>query len=162
MSETRLKYYGYVDRPYEAVRNLLRSRADEVFQRATNTAGESVKGLLARLRVEAAGIEVGIDVRIEVAKRPDDESAGGLSPVTHVALSWKAAERAALFPSMSADLSLSPMTFSETRVEFEGVYKPPFGAVGRLLDTVVGHRVAEAAVQRFVNDVIEQISRELP
>ena len=36
----RLSYYGYVDRPYEAVRRLLLNRADELFQRATTTASE--------------------------------------------------------------------------------------------------------------------------
>jgi hypothetical protein len=52
-----LRFYGYVDRPYAAVRSLLRSRADEVLQRATNTASERARGLIARLRLEAAGVE---------------------------------------------------------------------------------------------------------
>jgi|CZKU01.1.fsa_nt_gi hypothetical protein len=156
----RLSYYGYVDRPYEAVRRLVLSRADELFQRATTTASESARDLVAELHAQAAGLEVGVDIRIDVAKEPDDPGAGGLPPVTQVALSWKAAERAAIFPSMSARLSVSPMTFAETRVEFEGIYQPPLGAVGRVLDSAIGHRFAEASVHRFVNDVIEQIRRE--
>jgi hypothetical protein len=158
----RLSYYGYVDKPYEAVRSLLLTRAGELFQRATKTAGERASDLAAELRVQAAGIDVGVDVRIEVLKRPDEEGVGGLPPVTHLGLAWRAAERAALFPSMSADLSVSAMTFAETRVEFEGTYQPPLGAVGRILDTVVGHRLAEASVQRFVDDILAQIRREIP
>jgi hypothetical protein len=158
----RLSYYGYVDRPYEAVRRLVQTRADELFQRATRTASERTTDLLAQLHVQKQGIEVGVDIRIEVTKEPDDAAEGGLPPASHVALSWKAAERAAIFPSMSARLSVSPLTFAETRVEFEGVYQPPLGPVGRVLDSAVGHRLAEASVQRFVNQVIEEIRRETP
>jgi hypothetical protein len=58
MSEPhQLRTYGYVDRPYEAVRSLLRSRAEEVLQRATNTASERARGLVSRLHVEAAGVD---------------------------------------------------------------------------------------------------------
>ena len=63
-----LRFYGYVDRPYEAVRNLLRSRAGEVLQRATNTASERARGLIARLHLEAAGFEVGVDVCVDVRR----------------------------------------------------------------------------------------------
>lgn len=158
----RLSYYGYVDRPYEAVRRLVQTRADELLQRATRAAGERTNDSIAQLRVEKLGIEVGVDIRVEVVKEPDDASEGGLPPVSHVALTWKAAERAGIFPSMSARLSMSSMTFGETRVEFEGVYEPPLGPVGRVLDSMLGHRIAEASVQRFVNEVIEEIRRELP
>ncbi len=158
----RLRFYGYVDRPYEAVRSLLRSRADEVLQRATNTASVRAKGIVARLQVGAAGIDVGVDVRIEVRPAPEERGVAGLPPITHVGITWKANEEAALFPSMSADLAVSPMTFAETRVEFEGTYRPPLAIAGQAVDAVVGHRVAEAAVHRFVNDVIEEIRRELP
>jgi hypothetical protein len=63
---------------------------------------------------------------------------------------------------MSADLALSPLAFAETRIEFEGVYTPPLASLGQAFDALVGHRVAEAAVHRFVNDVIDEIRRELP
>ena len=60
---------------------------------------------------------------------------------------------------MSARLSVSPLTFAETRIDFEGVYQPPLGPVGQVLDSAVGHRLAEASVHRFVNEVIEEIRR---
>ncbi len=158
----RLRFYGYVDRPYEAVRSLLRDRAPEVLQRATNTATERAHGIAARLRVEAAGVVVGVNVRLEIARRPEETGVAGLPPVSHFGLSWKAAEGAGLFPSMSADLAVSPMTSAETLVEFEGTYDPPLGRVGQAFDAVVGHRIAEVAVHRFVEDVIEEIRREVP
>jgi hypothetical protein len=158
----RLRFYGYVDRPYEAVRSLLRSSAEEVLQRATNTAGERARALVARLHVSAAGIDVSVDVRVKATRRPDEPGVAGLPPITHLALSWKAAKEEGLFPSMSADLALSPMTFAETRVEFDGTYEPPMAALGDAFDAVLGHRIAEATVHRFVNELIEEIRREIP
>jgi hypothetical protein len=157
----RLRFYGYVDRPYEAVRTLLRSRADEVLQRATNTASERARGLIARLHLEASGFDVGVDVRVDLHRKPEDVGVAALPPITHLGISWKAAEKEGLFPSMSADLAISPMTFAETRVEFEGTYRPPLALVGKVFDAAVGHRIAEATVHRFVNDVIEEIRREV-
>jgi hypothetical protein len=158
----RLRFYGYVDRPYEAVRSLLRSSAQEVLQRATNTASERARGIVARLHVDAAGMDVGVDIRVEVERRPEDAGVAGLPPVTHLALSWKSAKEEGLFPSMSADLALSPMTSAETRIEFDGTYHPPLAAFGKAFDAVMGHRIAEASVHRFVNDAIEELRRELP
>lgn len=157
----QIRFYEYVDRPYERVRNLMRSRAEEVLQRATSTAGERARGLVTRLRLDAAGFELGVDVVVQVTKRPDEEAQAGLPPITHLGLSWKAASREGLFPSMSAELSLSPMTFAETRVELDGVYRPPLAVVGRVFDAAVGHRIAEAVVHRLVRDLVEQIRREL-
>jgi hypothetical protein len=161
MSE-HLSVYGYVDRPYEAVCNLLRSRVEEVLQRATNSAGERARSIVARLHVEAAGVDVGVNVRVEVKRRSEDPGVAGLPPITHLSIAWKAAQGENLFPSMSADLALSPMTFAETRLEIEGTYRPPLAGVGKAFDAVIGHRIAEAAVHRFLNDVIEEIRRELP
>jgi hypothetical protein len=163
MSPSRvIRSYGYVDRPYEQVRSLVQNRAGDLFQHATNTASERAKELVAKLSASAGGIDVGVDIRIDVAKELSDESAGGLPPVTRLAVRWKAAKRASLFPSMAAELSISPMAFAETRVEFEGTYAPPLGVLGGMLDAAIGHQVAEATVHRFVNDVIEQIRLELP
>jgi hypothetical protein len=63
----------------------------------------------------------------------------------------------------AADSSRStPDRVGQWRVEFEGAYEPPRGAVGRAFDAIVGHRIAQATVHRFVNDVIEEIRQELP
>lgn len=155
----RLTFYGHVDRPYDAVRQLLRSSADHLFQRATKAARGPV---VARLWLEGAGVDVGVDVRVHVALRPDDPAQRGLPAVTRLALSWAAADGPDLFPSMSADLALSPMRLAETRVEFVGTYEPPLRAVDSALDAVVEHQIADVAVHHFVSDVLEQIRRELP
>ena len=54
---------------------------------------------------------------------------------------------------MKAELSIYPLTPTETQLEFVGHYEPPLGIVGGALDATVGHRIAQASVDRLVTDV---------
>jgi len=163
MSEPRkLRCYEYVSRPYEAVRDLLRARGLEVVQHATSSATARTDALVSTLRVSAGGVEVGVDVRINVLGTREEERVAGVSHITRVSLEWKAAHATALFPAMTAELSAWPLATDETQLEIDGHYAPPLGIVGNAVDAIAGHRLAEAAVHRFLQDVVEQIRRELP
>jgi hypothetical protein len=54
---------------------------------------------------------------------------------------------------MHAELSIYPLTATETQLEFSGDYEPPLKLFGTMVDALVGHRVAEASVHRFVSEV---------
>ena len=54
---------------------------------------------------------------------------------------------------MSAELSVYPLTGTETQLDFHGHYEPPLGLLGGAVDAVIGHKIAEASVHRFVSDV---------
>ncbi len=69
---------------------------------------------------------------------------------------WKATGATQLFPHMDAELVLSPYGDS-THLEFRGVYTPPLGVVGALLDRVALHRLAEATVRNFLERLVELI-----
>lgn len=71
-------------------------------------------------------------------------------------ISWRAAGSTLLFPHMDAELVLSPLGES-THVEFRGVYTPPMGPVGALLDRVAMHRLAEATVRNFLERLVDLI-----
>jgi hypothetical protein len=155
-----VRCYGYVERPYEQVRALLHREPLELLQRATRSASARARALLASLKVDVGGIEIGVDIRTHVRRVSDEEGVAGLPPVTRVDLGWEAARAPALFPLMSARLSAWPMTSTETQIEIEGDYEPPFGAVGTALNAVLGHRIAEASVERLLQDVMDQMRRE--
>ncbi|MGB9333503.1 MAG: hypothetical protein WCB14_00725 [Candidatus Acidiferrales bacterium] len=53
------------------------------------------------------------------------------------------------------------MTATETQLDFSGVYKPPFGAVGKALSPIVAHRIAEVSVHRFISDVAGYLQQAL-
>jgi hypothetical protein len=163
MTEPRkLRCYEYVDRPYERVRPLLRDSGLVLFQHATTSAAARADALASTLRVGLSGFEIGIDVHIRVQDVRDEDWVPKLAPVTRVALEWEGAHAPFLFPSMKAELSAWPLYATETQLEIEGQYRPPLGAVGNALDAVLGHRLAEAAVHRFLEDIVEQLRRELP
>ena len=161
MSEPReLRCYEYVNVGYDAVREALQRDAAGIFQRATATATSRAHELGSTLRVSVGAVEIGADV--EIAVRQVNEK---LSPLgdrkTELELMWSAASAAGLFPSMEATLSIYPLSAHETQIDFHGHYRPPLGAVGKALDALVGRRIAEASVLRFVQEIAACLSAEL-
>ena len=75
------------------------------------------------------------------------------TPTTRLQLEWEAATMPGLFPLMKGELTVYPLTSTETQLDFSGVYQPPFGPVGKTMNAIVGHCIAEVSVLRFVSDV---------
>jgi hypothetical protein len=63
---------------------------------------------------------------------------------------------------MHLELSAWPLSSTETQLEITGEYRPPLGMVGQAMDAALGHRIAEASVHSFLEDVVEQMKRDLP
>lgn len=163
MSEPRkLRCYGYVDRPYEQVRQLLRQQAMALLQRATSSASARASSLAAKLKLEVAGIELGVDARTYLQRIREEEPVAGLPPVTCLEIGWEARQTPGLFPVMRAEVSFWPLTSDETQLEIAGDYRPPLGAVGTVVDATVGHLIAEAVVHKFLEDIVAEIRKELP
>jgi hypothetical protein len=138
---------------------VLQKDPNGIFRRATKGAAGRAESLFATLHVAVAGIELGKEVRIEVAS-VKEHTDPGLGPVIVFQLQWHAAESGAFFPAMKADLSLYRLGKDETQLELSGSYEPPLGAIGKVLDAIVMHRVAEASVHRFVADVAALLKTE--
>jgi hypothetical protein len=103
-----------------------------------------------------------VDVRPCLQRIREEKSVGDLSPVTVLEILWEASRATSLFPSMHLELSAWPLSTTETQLEIAGEYRPPLGVVGNAMDAVVGHRIAEAAVHTLLDDVVEQMKRDLP
>ena len=65
-------------------------------------------------------------------------------------LSWWAGGPRRLFPTLDADLEIMPMGPDQVMLTLMGRYQPPLGVVGRGLDRLVLHRIAEACVRSFL------------
>lgn len=154
-----LRCYDYATIPYEEVRAILRADAHGLIQRATLSALERAKLVGATLRTEVGPFEVGAEVKIRIGRVTEEISAQG-ERIMRVELSWTAAESAPLFPSMDAVLVAHPLSSGETHLELDGRYYPPLGPVGGAFDVLVGHRIAEACVQRFLRDIARQLDDE--
>ena len=107
--------YDYVTRPYEDVCALLRREPLNLLQRATTSAAARAQSLATSLRVELAGLEVGVDVRLCVRHIRDHETLAGVLPALRIELTWEAIDHPALFPSMLAELLVWPLSERETQ-----------------------------------------------
>ena len=156
-----IRSYDYVNCPYERVRDALRQNALTVFQWATKAAASRAQSVAAELHVDFGGIGVKTDINISVRNIEEKIVEATSIPTTRLQLEWEAATVPGLFPLMKGELSVYPLTSTETQLDFFGVYEPPFGAVGRTMNAIVGHRIAEVSVHRFVSDVAGYLRQAL-
>jgi hypothetical protein len=157
-----IRCFDYVNQPYERVRAALAVDAQGLFHRATTAATDRARSMAVELKAEVGPIAVGTDIDLEILDIAESErQPRAFSPVTTLALRWRAASSASLFPTMEAKLHLYPLTHSETQLELDGEYRVPLGLLGAAADALVGHRFAESTVQRFVRDIAEQLRTDL-
>ncbi len=154
MSKGReIRCFDYVNHPYEQVRDALVADAPAVFQAATKAAASRAQSVASELRVNIGGIGVATDISISVKSVEEKHLEGLETTATRLSLEWEAANMPSLFPFMKAELDIYPLTATESQLDFFGVYEPPLGAMGKALNAMAGHRIAEVAVHRFVSDV---------
>jgi hypothetical protein len=156
-----IRCYDYVNHPYERVRDALRDNALTVFQSATKAAASRAQSIAAELHVDVGGVGFTTDIRISVKSVEEKILDVMWTPATELLLEWEAATKPGLFPLMKAELSIYPLTATETQLDFLGRYEPPFGRVGKAINAIVGHRIAEVSVHRFISDVAGYLRQAL-
>lgn len=155
-----LRCYDYVNQPFARVRALLLEDPRRLFQRATTVATSRAQALRAQLHASVGPLEVSAEVDITITSVQEARSPLD-GPATRVELEWHAARATGAFPVMHAVLWAYALTPGETQLELEGTYAPPLGALGRAVDAVVGRRIAEASMHRFVQEVATRLREEL-
>jgi hypothetical protein len=162
MSKTcEIRCYDYVNHPYAAVRDVLTKDAPRLFQAATKAAQTRADSVASELHAGIGGIGVEAEIRISVKNIQEEISGAMAVPVTRLHVEWEATTMPHLFPLMKADISVYPLTSTETQLDFQGVYEPPLGPVGKALNAIAGHRIAEASVHRFIGDVARHLRQIL-
>jgi hypothetical protein len=153
--------YDYVNHPYEQVRDALSKNAPALFQSATKAAASRAQSIASELRIEIGGVGIEADIRVSVKNIEVKDREAMSRPATRLQLEWEAARMPRLFPIMKADLSIYPITATETQLDFNGLYEPPLGPLGIAVNAIIGHRIAEASVHRFVSDVAGYLRKTL-
>ena len=156
-----VRSYDYVNHPYAKVRDALTRDAVGVFRSATRSASSRAHDVASALRVQIAGMEIQKDIVIEVRSVVEKRNAALDTMVTHIQLEWEAAKSPRLFPLMKAELKVYALTATETQLDFHGKYEPPLGALGKVIDAMVGKRIAEASVHQLLSDVGAYMRRTL-
>ncbi len=78
--------------------------------------------------------------------------------VTLFAFSWQATGPGAVFPALDADLEVSPLGETSSEIAIRGRYEPPGGAVGRSLDRLLLHRLADATLRAFLTRLADRLA----
>jgi hypothetical protein len=157
-----LRAYAYVNRPLEVVSDALITDAETLFSRATTNAARHVVTLPVVLTANIGGVELGAEIAVKVNGVEIGRGDDGRLERTTLQLAWKAVKHPNLFPTMRAKLAVYRLTSKETQLDLQGQYEPPLGVLGDAVDAAVGHRFAEASIEKFVADVAGLLSEILP
>ena len=157
----KIRCYEYINQPYDIVRKAIKADPAKLFQSATKAAASRASTIAAGLHIDLAGVTISTDIAIVVKEVTEKPGEFGAAPSTHMLLEWEAMKAPHLFPLMKADLSIYPLTSTETQLDFSGSYVPPLGALGTAINAVVGHRIADGSVHRFVKEVAEFLRANL-
>ncbi len=145
-------YYTHVSRPFEEVKELLTGAPEQWLPPPAEASEDewvvclNADGALpATLAKHDALVSLGTSNFTEGTMRRS--------------LVWRSASSERLIPSLEADLELAELNGTGCQLSLMGSYRPPLSVVGAAGDRLLGHRVAEACVRRFVLDVAERIEQ---
>jgi hypothetical protein len=124
----KIRSYDYVNHSYDRVRDTLKQNAVAVFQSATRAAASRAESVAAELHVDFGGLGVKADIKILVKGVEERAADASSSASTRLLLEWESATLPRLFPLMQGELSVYPLTSTETQLDFSGTYEPPLGA----------------------------------
>ena len=156
-----VRFYQYVNHPYEKGRRVLQGDPAAVFGAAAHAAESRARGVAAALHVQLGGVEVGAGIDVEVEDIRTEAGTATAPQATRLRLSWEAARNKGVFPAMRAELAAYPLTARETQLDFSGEYRPPLGTLGRAVDALLAHKLAEAAVHRFLDEIAGHLKDRL-
>jgi hypothetical protein len=75
-----------------------------------------------------------------------------------LSLTWEPVGLEGVLPRLDANLELGSLCGDRTQLAISARYRPPLGVVGRTVDRVLLHRVAEATVKDFLDRVSAAIT----
>ena len=134
--------------PVDLVRYRLLFAVSGLLQQVAEAAYDEGEDLLGR--VGPFGPVPGLSKAVKVsAGKVRDRGEGFVMP-----LRWSATGPAELFPVMEADLEIAPLGADESQLRLSGSYEPPLGSLGRGLDRLLLHQLAEATVRAFLSELV--------
>jgi hypothetical protein len=109
-------------------------------------------GLLGDVGVGPLGTPLRRRVRIQMGEPVRFPS------MTSFPLTWEPIGLEGLLPRLDANLELGSLGEDRTQLAISARYRPPLGVVGRAVDRVLLHRVAEATLKDFLDRLGQAIT----
>jgi hypothetical protein len=140
--------------PVADVRDRLLAGVSGLLQQVAEAAYDEGEELLSR--VGPFGPVPGLSKAVKVyAGKVRDRDQGFVMP-----LRWSATGPTELFPVMEADLEISPLGADESQLRLSGSYDPPLGPIGRQMDRLLLHQLAESTVRAFLSELVTALLAE--
>jgi len=146
--------FQVVDQAFDAVAARLSGDADALLGGALDSASDEGEKL--RVRVGPPGWPHLLAKSVQIDRGPVRVVDGRVL----LAFSWSATSGGSLFPELDADLEAAPLGLGRTEVTLRARYEPPGGALGRSMDQILLHRVAESTLRAFLTRICDQLNRD--
>jgi hypothetical protein len=146
-----LRYFIELPLPAEAVERALLASPADWLPRLADRAGRHGQDLLVEVGIGTP--DRGLRKRVRV----------GFGPVvrhpsrTILAMTWQPTGVSTLFPLLEAELEVGTLGGRRTQLALNASYRPPLRVVGRAIDRALLHRVAEATIKEFLDQVGQAI-----
>jgi hypothetical protein len=142
-----VRYFLEIELPFDKVEGALLQSPRAWMPGVAADAEMRGERLLAEVGFGGPGHRLGRKVEVEVGEVIRFPSK------TVLPISWRAVAAEALFPSLEADIEVAALGATRTQLSVSARYRPPFGLVGRIVDRALLHRVAEATLKDFLDQV---------
>lgn len=140
-----------IDRPSGEVVALLQGDAGSLLGEALEAAGAGLDHL--RIKVGPGSWPALLAKTVKVQLGPVRRH----GEVTLLAFSWQATGPGSLFPVLDADLEVSPLGDQRSELALHGRYEAPGGSLGRSVDRLLLHRLADATVRAFLSHLAARL-----
>jgi hypothetical protein len=140
-----IRYYIELSLPVAKVEQALVSSPAGWLSTMAGQAQARGDGLLSEVGVGPLGIRLQRQVRIRLGEPIQFPS------MTSLPLTWEPVGLEGVLPQLDANLELGSLGEDRTQLAISARYRPPLGVVGRAVDRVLLHRVAEATVKDFLD-----------
>lgn len=147
--------YSATRRPFADVAGAFRNRSLPALAARRDVAIPEFHEGDAALDLDIGGVHVGKKAHIEVGEYVD---VPGHIPLGRLQIRWVPADGSALVPEIHSAVEIEAIDEGRTMVSLLAWYDPPFGRLGRLVDRVAMHRVADGVMRHYFDELIDELS----
>ncbi|MFT7598926.1 MAG: hypothetical protein ACI8TP_001851 [Acidimicrobiales bacterium] len=144
------------ERPYGAIADLLEANPAAIMAAAAEQAVAAANEVVVHVEGKWAWFDLNEDVRAELGQL--DRGAA----MARLPISWGADKHKRLLPSLKGNLSVMSLSAKHSEISFTALYAPPLGLFGGVEDFLLGRRILEQVIGRFLDEVVAHLEDQLP
>ena len=147
-----VRYYLELPLPASQVEHVMVDSPADWLSTVAGEAQQRGDHLLTEIGVGPLGPRLGRRVTIQLGQPVRYPS------MTSLPLTWQPVGLEGLLPRLDATIEVGPLGEDRTQLAISARYQPPLGVVGRAVDRVLLHRVAEATLKDFLDRVGQAVA----